>query len=145
GLPVEYLAKQLVDYRDGARENSIMVPIAKALDDADIATIARYYASLQVPAASPKTASPSERGWQFARYGDNANAIPACIDCNGSDWRGGGPILPGLAQPAPYTVAQLNAFRSGERKNDGDGVMQAFAKRMSDTDIQALAQYYASE
>src|SRR5262249_23479865 len=121
--------------------------IAEALDDADIASVARYYASLQVtPAAITASASnPSIRGWQFARYGDNASAIPACIDCHGSDWRGGGPILPGLPPPAPYTIAQLNAFRSGERKNDGDGVMQAFAKRMSDADIQALATYYASE
>jgi cytochrome c553 len=75
----------------------------------------------------------------------NGNAIPACIDCHGSDWRGGGPVLPGLTQPAAYTSAQLVAFRSGDRKNDGDGVMQAFAKRMSDTDIQALAKYYAGE
>jgi cytochrome c553 len=144
GLPAEYLGKQLFDYRDGARQNNIMVPIAKALDDAEIASLARYYASLQMPTGK-SNANPSERGWQLARYGDNANAIPACVDCHGADWRGGGPILPGLAQPALYTSAQLNAFRSGERKNDGDGVMQAFAKRMSDADIESLAKYYASE
>jgi len=145
GLPAEYLAKQLFDYRDGARQNNVMTPIAKALDDADIASVARHYSSMQMPTTKTTNAKPPERGWQLARYGDNASALPACIDCHGSDWRGGGPILPGLTQPASYTTAQLNAFRSGDRKNDGDGVMQAFAKRMDDADIQALAAYYASE
>jgi len=54
-----------------------------------------------------------------------------------------GPILPGLAQPAAYTTAQLTAFRTGERKNDGDGIMQAIAKRLSDADTKALGEYYA--
>jgi cytochrome c553 len=40
GLPVEYVAKQLFDYRDGSRPNAIMAPIAKALSDSDIASLA---------------------------------------------------------------------------------------------------------
>src|ERR1700741_3435940 len=71
GLPVEYVAKQLVDYRDEYRANAIMVPIAKALGDADIASLALHYASLQVPGGAPVAAAP-QRGRQLARYGDNA-------------------------------------------------------------------------
>jgi cytochrome c553 len=142
GLPVEYVAKQLFDYRDGSRANAIMVPIAKELTDADIASLAWHYASLQVPAEAPAAAAP-QRGRQLARYGDNALAIPACVDCHGGNITGGGPILPGLAQPAAYTAAQLDAFRTGERKNDGDGIMQAIAKRLSDADTKALGEYYA--
>ena len=142
GLPVEYVAKELFDYRDGPRTSALMAPIAKALSDSDIASVAWYYASLEVPA--PKAASDRQRARQLARYGDNALAIPACVDCHGGDVTGGGPILPGLAQPAEYTTAQLNAFRTGERKNDGDGIMQAIAKRLSDADIKALGEYYGS-
>jgi cytochrome c553 len=142
GLPVEYLAKQLFDYRDDSRANAIMVPIAKALTDADIASLASHYASLQVPAEAPAAAP--QRGRQLARYGDNALAIPACVDCHGGNITGGGPILPGLAQPAAYTAAQLDAFRTGERKNDGDGIMQAIAKRLSDADVKALGEYYGT-
>jgi cytochrome c553 len=143
GLPVEYVAKELFDYRDGSRANPIMVPIAKALTNADIASLAWYYASLQVPGETPTAAGP-QRGWQLARYGDNALALPACVDCHGGDITGGGPILPGLAQPAAYTAAQLEAFRTGERKNDGDGIMQSIAKRLSDSDIKALSEYYGT-
>jgi len=142
GLPVEYVTKQLFDYRDGARPNAIMAPIAKALTDSDIASLARYYASLNVPPVKLAPMVP-ERGFQLARYGDNTLALPACIDCHGSNATGAGPILPPLAQPAAYTTAQLQAFRSGERRNDTDGVMRAFAKRLSGADIQALAIYFA--
>jgi len=143
GLPVEYVAKQLFDYRDGSRSSPIMAPIAKALTDADIAALARYYALLEAPAA--KLTSTPQRGWQLARYGDNALAIPACVDCHGGNVTGGGPLLPGLAQPSAYTTAQLAAFRTGERKNDGDGIMQAIAKRLSDADVKALADYSAEQ
>jgi cytochrome c553 len=142
GLPVEYVTKQLFDYRDGARANAIMAPIAKTLTDSDIASLARYYASMEVPPIKLAPAVP-ERGFQLARYGDNNLALPACADCHGSNQTGGGPILPPLAQPAGYTTAQLNAFRTGERGNDVDHVMSAFAKRLSDADIQALAIYFA--
>jgi len=143
GLPVEYVAKQLFDYRDGSRANAIMVPIAKALTDADIASLAWHYASLQVSVEAPAAAGP-QRARQLARYGDNALAIPACVDCHGGNVTGGGPLLPGLAQPAAYTIAQLTAFRLSERKNDGDGIMQSIAKRMSEADVNALGEYYGT-
>jgi len=145
GVPVEYVAKQLFDYRDGSRPNPVMVPIAKALSDAEIGSLAHYYASQQPPARGtrPGPVAGPQRGRQLARYGDNALAIPACGDCHGSDDTGGGPMLPPLAQPAAYTSAQLQAFRAGERRNDTDRVMRELAKRLSDADIQALADYYA--
>src|SRR5262245_3919808 len=142
GVPVEYVAKQLFDYRDGSRPNPVMAPIAKALSDADIASLARYYASQELPAKNTPPAAAPKRGRQLARYGDNALAIPACGDCHGSDDTGGGPILPPLGQPAAYTTSQLQAFRAGERHNDADQVMRELARRLSDADIQALADYY---
>jgi cytochrome c553 len=142
GLPIEYVAKQLFDYRDESRPNAIMSPIAKALTDADIASLAWHYASLQVPGNRTSPTGWSNRAGQLARYGDNARAIQACIDCHGSDATGGGPILPPLAQPAAYTAAQLRAFRANERRNDADNVMRELSKRLSDTDIDALADYY---
>jgi len=144
GLPQEYIAKQLFDYRDGSRPNTVMAPIAKALGDADIASVARHYASLAVARTTAPAPRVPQRARQLARYGDNVLALPACIDCHGDPVTGGGPILPGLAQPADYTSAQLTAFGTGQRKNDGDGIMQAIASRLSESDIRALGQYYES-
>jgi cytochrome c553 len=144
GVPVEYVAKQLFDYRDGSRPNAVMGPIATALSDAEIGSLARYYASQELPAKNTIPTAVPKRGRQLARYGDNTLAIPACADCHGSDDTGGGPILPPLAQPAAYTSAQLEAFRTGERQNDADRVMRELAKRLSDADIAALADYYSA-
>ena len=41
------------------------------------------------------------------------------------------------------TEAQLKAFRSGERRNDANKMMQAIAARMSDPEIRAVADYIA--
>jgi len=144
GLPPEYLAKQLVDYRDGARPSPMMAPIAKALSDAEIGSLALYLGSRPVPAVK-KTQAASRRGAQLAHEGDNALALPACADCHGGDDLGGGPILPPLgAQPADYTASQLRAFRSGERHGDEGAVMREMSKRMSDADIEAIATYFAN-
>ena len=144
GMPAEYLAKQLFDYRDGTRPNAVMEPVAKALADTDIASLARYYASLNAPAFQVAPTNASKRARQLLEVGDNSLAMPACANCHGHESSGGGPLLPALAaQPITYTVSQLNAFRAGERKNDADGVMRALAKRLSDADIKALGEYYA--
>jgi cytochrome c553 len=141
GLAPEYIAKQLFDYRDGTRPNAMMAPIAKALSDAEIGSLSRRFASQPVPPVK-SNASP-HRGAQLAREGDNALAIPACAACHGADDTGGGPILPPLgAQPSAYTIAQLQAFRSGERHNDDGAVMRELSKRLSDADIQAIAAYF---
>lgn len=47
GKDADYLATQLRDYRSGARENPMMNTIAESLSDAEIAEMARFYASLE--------------------------------------------------------------------------------------------------
>jgi cytochrome c553 len=42
-----YLVKQMKAFRDGARKDPMMAPMAKPLSDADIANLAAYYSSLK--------------------------------------------------------------------------------------------------
>jgi cytochrome c553 len=46
-------------------------------------------------------------------------------------------------QYAEYTEAQLKAFRSGERRNDANKMMQSIAGKLSDPEIRAVADYAA--
>ena len=46
GQYADYLAHALEQYRSGERKNAIMMPMASALSDDDIADLAAYYASL---------------------------------------------------------------------------------------------------
>ncbi len=46
GQKEAYLAKQIKAFRDGARTDPMMSPMAKPLTDDDIANLAAYYSSL---------------------------------------------------------------------------------------------------
>jgi cytochrome c553 len=66
----------------------------------------------------------------------------ACQTCHGLDGIAKLPDAPHLAgQPAGYLVRELNAYRSGTRRNE---VMSVVAKSLSDDDIRDLAAWYAS-
>ena len=47
GQKEAYLAKQLKDFKSGARKDPVMAPMAMGLSDADVANLSAYYASLK--------------------------------------------------------------------------------------------------
>ena len=143
GLSSEYLAKQLADFRSGTRIQPLMNTVARALTEQEIGQVAAYYGTLAGPPLHV-----GEFGGEAARkldlQGDGARALPACANCHGLRGMGEGVLLPRLAgQSREYFTDQMNAFRSGARQNDDVGVMRAFSQRLTDSEIQALAAYYA--
>jgi cytochrome c553 len=65
-----------------------------------------------------------------------------CQACHGLDGLSKVPDAPNIAgQTEPYLVAQLQAFKSGARKNDS---MSLVAQPLSDTDIDDLAAYFSA-
>ena len=65
-----------------------------------------------------------------------------CQACHGMDGLSKAPDTPNIAaQIEPYIVAQLQAFKSGARKNDA---MSVVAPSLSDTDIEDLAAYFSA-
>jgi cytochrome c553 len=64
-----------------------------------------------------------------------------CQACHGLDGLSKTPDAPNVAgQIEPYLVAQLQAFKTGARKNDA---MSVVAPSLSDKDIEDLAAYYS--
>lgn len=148
GLDAVYMARQIQAYRIGSRNNPIMMPIAKALTPAEADAVAAYYAGLpppKVPAPQADAALLKE-GEQLAQVGNWDKNIPACVSCHGPGGGGAGAVFPALAgQHASYTVAQLQAWRSGTRSSDPIQLMKVVAERMSDREIQAAAAYFAAQ
>ena len=65
-----------------------------------------------------------------------------CQACHGMDGLSKVPEAPSIAaQIEPYIVAQLQAFKSGARKNDA---MSVVAQTLSDADIEDLAAYFSA-
>lgn len=144
GLHADYLAKQLQDYRQGSRSNATMNPVAAALDDTARRDVAAYYACLD-PADASGDVKADAGGQTLALRGDWDKTIPACVSCHGPGGRGVEPSFPALAgQHASYIKAQLQAWREGKRRNDANDLMKVVAERMSDEQIQAVADYFAA-
>lgn len=142
GQGAEYLTKQLMDFRAGARKNDQMSPMAANLSDGDIADLAAYFSG-QKPKIGSTDPALVDAGQKIWRAGDAASGLPACMACHGPAGAGnpaaGYPAMAG--QHAPYTAAQLKAFKAEQRANDNGAVMRAIAAKMTNTDIDAVSGY----
>jgi cytochrome c553 len=137
-----YIAKQLTEFKSGARNNPVMSGIAKSLNDDDIRNIAAYLDKQQAKPGAAKNKETVEAGKKIFRAGIAEKNVPACAGCHGPAGDGVPAQFPRIAgQHQDYTAAQLTAFRSGGRKNSPQ--MATIAKRMSDDEIQAVADYVA--
>lgn len=147
GAGAGYLAGQLAAFASGQRPSPVMQPVAAALSTAQQVALARYYAALgrPAPAAAAVDPVPSEAGAWLAARGRWTADIPACAQCHGGRGLGIGDAFPPLAgQPAGYIAAQLQSWRHGTRPAGPQSLMAAIAARLSDDDIAAVADYYAS-
>jgi cytochrome c553 len=142
GQHASYIAKQLADYKSGARQNAMMSPMAAPLSEQDMLDLAAFYASQEVQigtAAEDKV----ELGEAIYRAGNMATGVSACAACHGPTGTGNAmanfPSLQG--QHATYTVDQLKQFRAGARANDAGSMMRSVAGKMTDAEIEAVAEY----
>ena len=144
GQHEKYSTKQLIAFKSMKRKNDIMLGMAAALSDQDMADLGAYFAS---KAVTPGVADDSKvaLGKDVYRGGNMTAGVPACMGCHGPAGEGnpaaGYPSLRG--QHVAYTLAQLNAFRSGARDNDPASMMRSVVARMSTEEIEAVANYIA--
>jgi len=136
----EVVVKQLNDYRSGHRKSSIMEGLAKAMSARDVEDLGAYYASLPKARTAPTTYG--EALPALVRVGDPLRNIAPCISCHGGvDQKLGAPWIEGM--PKDYLVAQLAAFKSGERRNDSEAQMRNMVRAMTAKEIDEVAAFYA--
>ena len=142
GQYASVIYKELKDFQTGARVNAVMSPFAPHLSDQDMVDLASYYAYLpRLPAYHPVAAVPLPR---IVINGAPLRDIAPCGACHGAlDNKVGSPWLEG--QSAVYIKSQLEAFASGERRNDISQQMRNIARRLTPQEIDEAAQYYASQ
>lgn len=137
-----YITKQLHDLKNDKRTNPTMSPMAKPLSDQDIADLAAYFSSqTRTPGSADK--AKAELGMQVYKGGNNTSGVAACAACHGPTGTGNPAAnFPSLGgQQIAYVKNQLNAFRNGTRANDTGKMMQNIAAKMTDTEINAVAEY----
>ena len=144
GQHEKYLIKQLEEFKNGARANPLMSPMAAGLSEQDMADLAAYFSS-QTPKGGEADPELVALGEKIYRGGNATTGVAACMACHGPDGMGN-PLanFPRLSgQHAAYTALQLKAFRTGDRTNDAGLMMRNIATRMSDAEIQAVSSYIA--
>ncbi len=140
GQHPEYMVKQLMDFKSGARKNQLMLGITATLSEKDMANVAAWMSSQPAKERSASDKTLIEAGRKIYRNGIAAKGVPACMSCHSPNGAGIPGQYPRLAsQHSAYTIAQLNAFRSGERNNQP--IMPAIAELLTDKEIKALAEY----
>jgi cytochrome c553 len=146
GQPAAYLKKQLQDFASGQRGNESMALVAKTLSPAEMDSVARYYAGIDLHAPGRASLGGDlARGEVLARQGDWKQNLPACFSCHGANGDGVAPGFPALAgQKSDYIFAQLAAWHAGERGNSPQALMDGIARDMSPQDMRAVADYLAS-
>ena len=150
GKPAGYLYNQLVNFREGRRQNATMAYLVDHMSDAYLHDIAQHFATLDLPYPPPQTtgAPPAvlARGEQLVRHGDAQRGIQACSQCHGAAMTGVNPAMPGLlGLPRDYLLAQFGAWRSGLRRAAAPDCMGDIAKRLSGEDVTAAAVWLSSQ
>lgn len=130
GQKSTYLAVQLKDFRSGFRKNLVMDKFVKNLSDKQIDALANYYSSQTVAINSVQ--AENQEGKNIRSY---------CISCHGVKGITVNQQWPNLAgQQKNYLQAQLLAFKKDIRISPQ---MQVIAKELSESQIEAVAEYYS--
>lgn len=150
GKPAGYLFNQLMNFRDGRRNNAAMSHLLRPLSDAYLREIADYFSALEFPYPAPQSAVASaealRRGEALVLRGDASRKIPACVACHGSPLTGVSPAIPGLlGLPGAYLSAQLGAWRAGQRRAHAPDCMAGVAKALSPEDVSAVAAWLSAQ
>lgn len=166
GQHEKYLAKQLNEFKSGARKDPVMAGQVAALNEQDMLDISAYFAAIApkydtagVVADESVTETLLKHGESLYRGGDIERGIAACAACHGPAGKGIAPsAYPAISgQYAVYTSKQLKDFRLGAqidqqasqvdkatliyRDNDEGQMMRDNAVKLTDKDIEALSYY----
>lgn len=149
GQPASVIIKAMLDYRDGRRQGdaraNLMAAAAKPLSDQEIADLAVVYSAGEPP--KPREAAKSTPGaLALVTKGDVSRNITPCAACHGVTQKGNPngavPVLYG--QSRNYLEIALKQYRAETRASDMLSEMRFFAKDLTDAEIAALADFYAT-
>jgi len=140
-----YITKQVRNYLASTRTHMVMGGMATAISDEDMDDISAYYASLPVMKGSQP--SNNAQGKKLYENDDLSRMVVRCRNCHGDTGKGltpPNPVYPVIGgQHKDYLLAQLKNFKKGLRNNSPGGVMNTTVHRLSDAELEALADYVA--
>ena len=142
GQHAAYITKQLLNFKSGVRDNIVMAGMVANLTEQDMRNLGLFYETQPLALAEAKKNGVGSLGEKIFRSGLDVKGVPACASCHGPSGHGIPDSYPRLnAQHSEYTVSQLNLFRTDKRANDSGMMMRSIAKKLSEEEMQAVADY----
>jgi cytochrome c553 len=148
GQHAEYITLQLMHFQSGIRANAVMQAMVAKLTPEDMQALGVFFAQQKPKPSTAKDRELVAAGQKIFRGGNASSGLPACAACHSPDGAGIPKRYPRVGgQYADYTLAQLKAFKAGERGADKEGkdvngkVMAEIASRMSEREMQAVAEF----
>ena len=139
GQDRDYLRRQLMAFKSGARPSPIMQGMAAGLTPEDMLSVGAYFSQQKPAQAAARDKALAERGQKVWRAGVKATTVPACAGCHGAAGRGIAAQYPALAGQYPELLyGWLKAFSTGERPHEAMGLV---ASKMTEADMKAVAEY----
>ena len=137
----DYLARELKEFGSGKRKSDIMAPIVAMVDPNDFAALGEYFGA-QKPTSEPVLdQKAADAGKKLFLNGDEERGVPACVACHNTD-ASGTKRAPRLAgQHRQYLIDQMVNFQKDVRNYDSARVMREVAKRLTDDEVKALAEF----
>ena len=143
GQNVEYMLKQLRNFKRGERESSDMRKVVADMDDNDMQAAAFFFSRQQPSRGNSAYAEMRALGEKLFSQGDPARGLKSCRECHGDNGAGSA-TLPRIAgQHTLYIETQLTLFEERKRTND-NAQMQDVAKRLTTDEVRAVAEYLRS-
>jgi cytochrome c553 len=143
GQNIEYLLKQLRNFKRGERESSDMRKVVADMDENDIQSAAFFFSRQEPTRGNSAYADMRVVGETIFQQGNPAKGLKPCRECHG-DQGAGSATLPRIAgQHTLYVETQLTLFEERKRTND-NAQMQDIAKLLTTDEIRAVAEYLRS-
>lgn len=135
--PAQFIATQLIMFREKRRNNPLMSPMAAPLTNPEITELGKFFA------AQPRKTAATKPAEEVMAAGRRITDQFNCVACHGATLHGQQHIPRLAGQQADYLRTQLKGFKAGTRF-DMDGNMTAAAQPLSTQDIDVLAEYLAA-
>lgn len=147
-----YIVKQVKDFQSGHRANNDTMAGMAAMvgSDQDAKDIGAFFSGQKMKGALTK---PNKellaKGEKLFRQGNPSTGVYGCVNCHGEKGKGKAenisvfPVIGG--QHRDYLIKQLKEFRDGKRGNDPAGMMSGIAEKLTDQEIEAVAEYLSAQ
>lgn len=138
GQPAFFVIAQLFLFREGRRDNEVMLQQAKGLSDDDLRSLSDAVSKLPAPPA-PKQGRNPERFQKGKAIVEQRH----CTGCHGKAFDGHNNVPRVAHQREDYLAKALKDYRSGKRIGYGTAIMPETVSGLSDAQLDDVAHYLA--